>query len=78
MGETVKNIMVLCGNQEADQRLCFRYTDSTITLLPKSEISLLLYSPVCVGSGWNPEDLLSHFAAHIMVHMEISRLLPTN
>ena len=28
----------LRGNHEADQRLCFRYTDSTIPLLPKSEI----------------------------------------
>ena len=28
----------LCGNREADQRLCFRYIDSTIPLLPKSEI----------------------------------------
>ena len=28
----------LRGNREADQRLCFRYTDSTL-LLPKSEIS---------------------------------------
>ena len=26
------------GNREADQPLCFRYTDSTIPLLPKSEI----------------------------------------
>ena len=31
----------LRGNCEADQRLCFRYTDSTIPLLPKSEISSL-------------------------------------
>ena len=31
----------LRGNHEADQRLCFRYTDSTIHLLPKSEISNL-------------------------------------
>ena len=29
----------LRGNREADQRLCFRYTDSTIPLLLKSEIS---------------------------------------
>ena len=29
------------GNSEADRRLCFRYTDSTIPLLPKSEISSL-------------------------------------
>ena len=28
-------------NREADQRLCFRYTDSTIPLLPKSGISSL-------------------------------------
>ena len=31
----------LRGNPEADQRLCFCYTDSTITLLLKSEISSL-------------------------------------
>ena len=31
----------LRGNREADQRLCFRYTDSTIPLLPKSKISSL-------------------------------------
>ena len=29
----------LRGNREADQRLCFRYTDSTISLLLKSEIA---------------------------------------
>ena len=29
----------LRGNREADQRLCFRYTDSTIPLLPKYDIS---------------------------------------
>ena len=28
----------LRGNREADQRLCFRYTDNTIPLLSKSEI----------------------------------------
>ena len=31
----------LLGNREADQHLCFRYLDSTIPLLPKSEISKL-------------------------------------
>ena len=31
----------LHGNREADQRLCFRFTDSTIPLLPTSEISSL-------------------------------------
>ena len=29
----------LRGNREADQRLCFRYSDSTVPLLPISEIS---------------------------------------
>ena len=31
----------LRGNREADQRLCYRYTDSTITLISKYEISSL-------------------------------------
>ena len=31
----------LRSNCTADQRLCFRYMDSTIPLLPKSEISSL-------------------------------------
>ena len=36
----------LRGNREADQRLCLRYIDTTISLLSKSEISSLL--PSCV------------------------------
>ena len=50
----------LRGNREADQHLCFRYIESTIPLLPKSEISsqsshlLWLYRPVCVGPGRKP------------------------
>ena len=31
----------LRGNREADQRLCFRYMDSTIPLLPNYKISSL-------------------------------------
>ena len=31
----------LRGNRKADQRLCFRYSDSIIPLLLKSEISSL-------------------------------------
>ena len=31
----------LCGNRKADQRLCFRCTDSTIPPLPKCTISSL-------------------------------------
>ena len=34
-----KDVDQLRGFREADQRLCFRYTDSTISLLAESEIS---------------------------------------
>ena len=56
----------LRGNREADQRLCFRYTDSTISLLLKSETCF------CDCTGWfvsdlvvNPEDRFSRVAAQI-------------
>ena len=41
----------LRGNREADQRLCFRYIDSTILLLPKYEISSFYPSCVVVQLG---------------------------
>ena len=41
----------LRGNREADQRLCFRYTDSTISLLSKYEISSPQPSCVVVEPG---------------------------
>ena len=41
----------LRGNREADQRICFRYTASTIPLLPKPEISSLKPSSVAVQPG---------------------------
>ena len=46
-----KDADLLRGNREADQRLCFRYTDSTIPLLPKSEISSFYPSSVTVQPG---------------------------
>ena len=47
----------------ADQRLCFRYVDSTIPLKFQASCHLLLfYSQVCVG---NPEDRFSHEAAQL-------------
>ena len=57
-------------NGEADQRLCFRYTGSTIPLLPTFQISSLLsssvvYSPVCVGLVGNPKDRFSRDAAQL-------------
>ena len=41
----------LRGNREADQRLCFRYINSTIPLLPNYEISSLKPSCVVVEPG---------------------------
>ena len=41
----------LRGNSEVDQRLCFRYTDSTIPLLIKSGISILQPSSAVVQPG---------------------------
>ena len=37
----------LRGNREADQRLCFRYIDSTIPLLSESEI----FKPLAIFYG---------------------------
>ena len=61
----------LRGNREADQRLCFRYLDSTIPLLSKSEISGLqpsfetahFVSDLVI----NPEDRFSQNEAHLMI-----------
>ena len=49
----------LRGNREADQRLCFRYIYSTISLLPYTKFQAFshlvwLYSPVYVGPGRKP------------------------
>ena len=62
----------LRGNREADQRLCFRYTDSTIPLLPKS---IRNFKPLAIFfdcTAWfvsdlvgNPEDRFSPNEAHI-------------
>ena len=41
----------LRGNREADQRLCFRYSDSTIPLLLKSEMSSFYLFSVLVQAG---------------------------
>ena len=55
-----KPAFCICENKDADQlhsncagdqRLCFRYMDSTIPLLPKSEISSLWSSSVTVQPG---------------------------
>ena len=57
----------LRGNCKADQRLCFLYTDSTIPLLPKSELQASSY-PLWLVSDLvgNPEDRFSHNEAHLI------------
>ena len=62
----------LRGNREADQRLYFRYTDSTIPLLPKFRN----FKPLAIFYGctarfvWdlvgNPEDRFSHNEAQFI------------
>ena len=59
----------LRGNREADQRLCFRYIDSTI--------SLQNFKPLAIFCGCtardvsdlvgNPEDRFSHNEAHLCI-----------
>ena len=62
----------LCGNCTTNQRLCFRYTDSTIPLLSKCEISFKPLASFCDCTArfvsdlvGNPEDRFSHNEAHI-------------
>ena len=61
----------ICGNREADQRLCFRFTDSTIPLLPKSEnfkpltIFCDCTARFVLDQVGNPEDRFSHNEAHM-------------
>ena len=64
----------LRGNREADQRLCFRYIDSTIPLLPK----LRNFKPVAIFYGCtapllsdqvgHPEDRFSHNEAQLILN----------
>ena len=60
--ETKAEISFALSNCEADQRLCFRSTDSTIPLLSKSKISSLYPFSVTVQLGlcrnWSEPKLL--------------------
>ena len=61
----------LHGYLTADQHFCFRYIDSTITLLPKSEFQSSSLATFYGCTAWfvsdrvNPEDRFSHEAAHV-------------
>ena len=60
----------LPSNCEADQRLCFRYTDSTISLLLKSEISSFQPAPVTIQAGlcrtWSETPKTGFLASHLI------------
>ena len=66
----------LRGNREADPRLCFRFSDSTIPLLSKSKISsfsshlLCLHRLGCVIHVWKPYCWFSHEVAQISTVLE--------
>ena len=64
----------LHGNREADQRLRFRYIDSTIPLLPKYETKPLAILCGCTARFvyliGNPEDRFSGKVAHLKVGCE--------
>ena len=64
----------LLSNCEADQRLCFRYTDSTIPLLSKSRISSLYPSSVTVQPSlcqtWSEPQIVD-FLMHGLISNDI-------
>ena len=69
----------LRSNCAADQRLCFRYTDSTIPLLPKSEIIICGCTARFVwGLVGNPEDRFSQNEARIIFSSNIYLALRLN
>ena len=58
-------------DREADQRLCFRYLNSTIPVLLNTKFQAsshfqYLYSLVCVGPGQNQHCWFSRVAAHLI------------
>ena len=66
----------LRDDREADQHLCFRYTDGTIPLLSDSEISSLYIAIFCGSTVpfvsdlvGNPEDRFSHNEAHFCINL---------
>ena len=66
----------LRGKLEADQHLCFRYTDSTVPLLAKCEISSLKPSSVAVQPGlcqtWSETTKTGFLITRLKLHKEDS------
>ena len=67
----------LRGNREADQRLYFRYTDSTNPLLSIHKIPSLLPSSVSVQPGlcwtWS-ETLKTGFLIRRLIHVHVVQI----
>ena len=61
--------------READQRLCFRYSDSTIPLLLKSEISSFYLSSVAAQAGlcqtWSETPKTGFLTSRLICPIEI-------
>ena len=77
-----KDAAQLCGNRTDDQRLCFRYIDSTIPLLSKSKIKPLAIFCGCTvrfvsDLVVNTEDRFSHNAAQI-TNRQLHRVFTVN
>ena len=71
----------LRGNRKADQHLFFRYTDNTVPLLPKSEISSLQPSSVAVQPGLcqtESETPKTGFLTTRLVHSLVSESIISN
>ena len=68
-------------NREADQRLCFRYTDSTISLLPKYEISSLQPSSVAMQPGlcgtWSETPKTGFLTTRLILAQNYEAVLPS-
>ena len=72
----------LRGNREADQRLCFRYTDSIIPLLPKSEISSLQPYSVIAQLGlcrtWSKTPKTHFLASRLILSLSLITGIDSN
>ena len=79
MGEN-KDADQLRGNREADQRLCFRYTDSTFPLLLIPKFSRFWVSSVTVQAGlcltWSKTQIvgfLMHRLMYVSYFLKVSQ-----
>ena len=66
---------VMRSNCAANQRLCFRYIDSTIPPLPKRPLEIICCCTARFASDvvGNPEDRFSHNEAHIVFRASVEQ-----